>query len=180
MIFANVQLFKTPFFILIAIAITGMVLLNSCSSDDATGPQGPQIVEIAISPDNATFAVGEQLDFTVFALTATGDTLDTNGLDIEWQWWSTDADVFTVEAGGLATGQNPGEAYCVVEAIINVAQLNTDVPNDLIVQTGILRDATRHQDLSAVNNDVIAKFETISMNNMLRFTGRDSAFVMIF
>lgn len=185
MIFTNRQLFKTPLLVLIAFASSSIWLFNSCSGDDSTGPQNPQIVDIAITPDNATFAVGEQQDFSVVALTATGDTVDTADLDIELQWWSTDNDIFTVEPGGLATGHNQGEAYCMVEAIINVSQHTTDLPDKLIVQAGILTDGqTRYQTqnltLSAGDEDVIKKLETISINSMLRFTGRDSAFVMVF
>jgi len=181
----KLHLFQTYSILFLATLFTGSMILSSCSGDDSTGPQNPQIVDIAITPDNATFAVGEQQDFSVVALTATGDTVDTAELDIELQWWSTDNDVFTVEPGGLATGHNQGEAYCIVEAIINVSQHTTDLPDKLIVQAGILTDGqTRYQTqnlaLSAGDEDVITKLETISINSMLRFTGRDSAFVMVF
>ena len=183
MIVDKLKLIKIPSLILIA--ITCFWLFNSCSDDEPAGPQNPQIVDIAISPDDATIAVGEQLDFSVVALTATGDTVDTADLDIEWQWWSTDTYVFTVEPGGLATGENPGNAYCMVEANINISQHATEIPDKLIVETGLLTDGqNRHQaknlSLSVVERDFTAEIENISMKNMLRFTGRDSAFVMVF
>jgi hypothetical protein len=181
MIFSDIKLLKRSSLVLIAIAATGICMFNSCSDDDPTGPQNPQIVDIAISPSDATFASGEQLNFSVVALTATGDTVDTADLDIEWQWWSTDTEVFTVEPGGLATGQNPGEAYCIVEANINVSQHAADMPDKLIVKTGILTHSqSQNLSLTAGNKDVIAELETVSMKSMLRFTGRDSAFVVVF
>jgi hypothetical protein len=160
------------------------LMFNGCSDDDATGPQSDQVSSINIHPETATITEDEQIDFSVVLLSATGDTLGPDDFDIEWQWWSTDPDVFTVEAGGLATGQNPGDAFCVVEATVHVAQHVTDVPDQLIVQAGFSSDGenrfqTTNLVLSAGNVD-IAAMENISMNNMLRFTGRDSALVMVF
>lgn len=170
------------------IVLTGLsisfLIMNGCSDDDATGPQTDQVSSINIHPETATIAEDEQIDFSVVLLSATGDTLGPDDFDIEWQWWSTDPDVFTVEAGGLATGQNPGDAFCVVEATVQVAQHVTDVPDQLIVQAGFTSDGenrfqTTNLALSAGNVD-IAAMENISMNNMLRFNGRDSALVMVF
>jgi hypothetical protein len=129
-----IRLIKITGIFLFLMALT-VIMLSSCESDEDE-PLGHQVTEIAIEPDNASFGVGEELKFSAFALTAAGDTVNTDDLDIVWEWWSTDPDVFTVEPGGLATGHNPGEAFCVIEAVI----------------------------LAGTQN----------------FTGRDSAFVLIF
>jgi hypothetical protein len=177
-------LLKTTGIFLVTFGIAGVLLLTSCSGDDATGPQNQQVTAISITPDNAEFAVGEQLDFSVYALTASGDTVDAAEFDIEWQWWSTNPDVFTVEAGGLATGQNPGEAYCVVEAIIEVGQHDKYIPDALFVKAGHSDNITNKiqtVDLKrAYVNQEFPLFENVSSASALRFTGRDSAFVHIF
>lgn len=175
---------KTTSIFFIQLAVIGLLIFTSCDSDDATAPQSPQVAEIAISPDSAEFEVGEELQFEVFALTATGDTVDTSELDIEWEWWSTDPDVFTVEAGGLAAGQNPGEAYCMIEATVGVSRDFNESHDKLIVRAGYIQsDEVRFQtanlELSA-ENDEISAFENVALKNRLRFVGRDSAFVMVF
>jgi hypothetical protein len=107
-----------------------------CDSSEVDSLLGHGVERVVISPSTASVSVGDQVSFSAFALTAQGDTVDTADLDIEWRWWSSDPDVFTVEEGGTATGRSPGEEYCVVEATILRGQSN--------------------------------------------FTGRDSAFVMVF
>jgi hypothetical protein len=154
------------------------VLLAGCGSDETTGPQDLQIVDIAISPDNAELEIGQELEFSAVALTATGETVDISDLDISWEWWSTDPDVFTVEPGGLATGQNEGEAWCVVEAVVDVSQELTQPVDRIIVQASVLQSVT---DVLPVQNfNFELDLEHITMKNMMRFTGRDSAFVMVF
>jgi hypothetical protein len=123
---------------MVGIALAGVIVFTGCESDDEEPLSSDQQVEsISIHPEIAELEVGEQLDFSVVGLTAEGDTVDTGDLEVEWSWWSTDEEVFTVEPGGLATARGPGEAYCVVEA-------------------------------------------TILHKSLRNFTGRDSAFVMIF
>jgi hypothetical protein len=184
MIIAKIRLFETTGAIFIAFAFTGMLLFIGCSGDDATGLQTPQVAMIAISPDSVSFEAGEQLEFSVVALTAMGETIDIDELDIEWNWWSTDPEVFTVEPGGLATGQNPGEAFCMVEATIGVGQNIPDLIDKLyvttdFVQAGQPRVQTVNLELAAGNREIKA-FENIALKNRLRFNGRDSAFVVIF
>jgi hypothetical protein len=170
--------------ILFTIAAAALTVASGCSSDETTGSQSPQVSEIRISPDNTSFEVGEQLDFSVVALSATGDTIDISEIDIEWQWWSTDPDVFTVEAGGLATGQNPGEAYCVVEATVDVSQRESP---DIDVMYATIGSGQINQN-KAVNRTMTLeaevaeyyKSESIAMKKRLRFNGRDSAFVVVF
>lgn len=184
MIIAEFRRFKTTCNFLIVFAITGMLIFSGCDADETTGPQTPQIMAIGIFPDSVSIPVGEELEFEAFALTATGDTVDTSDLDIEWHWWSTDPEVFTVEPGGLATGLDPGEAFCMIETSIEVADIFNGKPETLIVRSGAQQSPgaqfqTVHLELSA-GDQKISAFENIALKNRLRFTGRDSAFVMVF
>jgi hypothetical protein len=122
--------------LLFSAAASACVLLLLAGCDTVTEPRDHQVESIVISPGTASMAVGEQTEFSAFAVTAEGDTVDTSDFDVQWAWWSTDPDVFTVDEHGTAVGHSPGEEYCVVEATILVGKRN--------------------------------------------FTGRDSAFVMIF
>jgi hypothetical protein len=141
----------------VVLACFSMLLFSGCSSDDDAQPiDDPQIGQIIILPDSAFFAVGEEVQFSAFVLTTTGDTIDNADLEIQWEWWSSDPDVFTVEEGGLATGQNPGEAYCVVEATI------LDIQN-----------------FAGHDSEPSARARMNALR-ALNFTGRDSAFVFIF
>jgi hypothetical protein len=110
--------------------------LVGCDSSEVDAPQGHGVERVVISPSTASVAVGDEVSFSAFALTAQGDTVDTADLDIEWRWWSSSPSVFTVEDDGTATAHSPGEEYCVVEATI--------------------------------------------LRGLPNFTGRDSAFVMVF
>lgn len=103
-------------FSLAALILAGILVLAGCDIigvEDDDEDQAP-IEAVAISPDSVAIEVGEQVDFSVAALTAAGDTVQDADLSI--RWWSTDTTVFTVEEDGLATGQGSGTAYCVVEA----------------------------------------------------------------
>lgn len=93
----------------IALALTGVLVLAGCDSNEVA--EDPEIARVEISPDNASIAVGEQVNFSAVALTASGDTVR----DLDLRWWSTDPAVFTVEDNGVATGENPGAALCKVE-----------------------------------------------------------------
>lgn len=92
-----------------ALVLTGTLVLAGCDSTDAN--EEPQIEELIISPGSVTIDVGEQVDFSAAARTASGDTIR----DLELRWWSSDSDVFTVADNGTATGRNPGSASCKVE-----------------------------------------------------------------
>jgi len=110
---------------IIVFLFMAFLLTFGCSTDDVTSPEdGHGVVEVVIEPREAEFEVGEHLEFSAFALNADGDTVDTSDLNIEWEWWSDDPEVFTVEPGGLATGHNPGEAFCIIEATILVGKSN--------------------------------------------------------
>ncbi len=123
-------------FIIILLGFMGIIMLSGCDKEDDTEPQNDQIERILIIPQDASIAVGEQLEFSTVGITSDGDTVETAGMGLEWNWWSTDPEVFTVDNDGTATGQNPGEAFCVLDFAESTSRL--------------------------------------------KFTGRDSAFVVIF
>jgi hypothetical protein len=93
------------------------LLFSGCSNneDDVQPTQDDPVAEIFIDPGTATIPVGEIFEFSVVALDETGDTLNAAEVGIEWEWWSTDTDVFTVEQDGTARCESAGEAFCVVE-----------------------------------------------------------------
>lgn len=167
----------TLFCIIVGLVFTAFI---GCSSDEPTGTEPPQVSEIRIFPENATLEVDEQIDFSVAALSATGDTIHIDEIDIEWQWWSSDSDVFTVEAGGLATGQNPGEAYCVVEATVSFSQGETPDSDVILIYAAFGSGLINQKMTLETEVAEIYKSENIAMKKRLRFTGRDSAFVMVF
>lgn len=88
-----------------------------CSEDNSTGSEPDELkgAEVVIKPQNASLEINEEIDFSAFVVSASGDTVN-DELDINWNWRSSDPDVFTVEDDGNATGRNSGEAYCIVEA----------------------------------------------------------------
>lgn len=146
----STELSQTSVVFFAALAFAVMLIFSGCGDDDdPAGPQTQEAVDVIISPDSAEFSVGEQMQFSAFVLTDAGDTVATEDLDVEWEgeWWSSDPEVFTVEDNGMATGQDSGEAYCVVELTLE---------DDQIFET--------------------AGFLTKSR---ARFTGRDSAFVLM-
>lgn len=95
--------------VVMALVFAGAFAFTGCESDDIVGPE--EIARIDISPDTASIEVGESIDFSVVALNASGDTIQNPDI----RWWSTNPDVFTVEDDGVATGQEPGEAFCNIE-----------------------------------------------------------------
>ncbi len=103
-----------------AFVFAGVVALSSCNKDDDSDTNGMEIEKIAITPEDASMAVGEQEDFSAYALTTAGDTLYFDDLDVDSRWWSSDTTVFTVQENGVATGKNAGEAYCIIEATVTV------------------------------------------------------------
>lgn len=102
---------KAPFCVTTTIIVIGMLMLVGCGDDNPADSSANQdIDEVVISPDSASFAAGEMMDFSAVALTAEGDTVR----DVNFIWKSSDPDVFTVQDNGTATGQAPGTAYCGV------------------------------------------------------------------
>lgn len=112
--------------LLLAVVFVVMFVFSSCKDDEPTGPELQKVVDVVISPDSAEFRLGEQMQFSAFVITEDGDTIATEDLE-EWEgeWWSSDTDVFTVEENGLATGQESGEAFCVVEIEVGDVQIAT-------------------------------------------------------
>ena len=90
----------------------------SCDDDNSvTGPEENEIenAEVVIEPQNVSIEVDEQIDFSAFVVTPSGDTLNEE-FNFHWNWYSSNPDVFTVQNNGTATGHNSGEAFCIVEA----------------------------------------------------------------
>jgi len=58
---------------LVALVFVGALVLTGCDSNEDA--PADRIEGIAISPDTATIGIGEQEDFTVVGLTASGDTV---------------------------------------------------------------------------------------------------------
>jgi hypothetical protein len=110
-------------FACVATILIGAALIGACDTADPD-INGHGVERVVIEPDSATMEVGEQLQFNAFLLTAEGDTVDPAGLNVEWNWFSTDTQVFSVIDGGLASAHSPGEEFCVVEATILVGTSN--------------------------------------------------------
>lgn len=105
-------------YIVLIVIFFGLLTFISCRDNGTStdrDEEEAEVSEVVIEPQNATFEVGEQQDFSAFLISATGDTVNED-FDINWNWYSSDPDVFTVEDGGTATGHNEGEAHCIVEA----------------------------------------------------------------
>lgn len=172
MIISKTRLIQKTCILFVPFAVIGMLLYSSCSGEDSTGNQSEQIVDIVISPEEATLDAGEELKFSAFVVTESGKKINTEDLDIEWEgdWWSTDPDVFTVENSGLATGQNSGEAYCVVEINLDKTQIITTIENEPIDVAGFLSSEM----------SLTSEPKTNDLKPRMRFVGRDSAIVFIF
>lgn len=183
MMYLNFRLCKSAYSVLTVYFILSLCMLGGCSEDNSTGPDTPQVTKISISPDEATLETGEQIDFSVLALTETGDTVDTDEIDVEWQWWSTDPDVFDVEPGGLATGHNSGEAFCVVEATVSVSHNiaeELDIRYAGIGSNGNKKAEIKSMKLSLDDSELLEIEKAAFKNKKLRFVGRDSAIVFVF
>ena len=111
------DIFQYNWSLLLLAVVAGLLIQTGCSSDVA-GTDGHGVVDVRIEPQEATISAGEQEQFQAFLLDADGHAVDPEGLDVTWDWWSSDTEVFTVEPGGLATGQADGEAYCIVEVTV--------------------------------------------------------------
>lgn len=104
-------------FIIVLLVFTGAIMFSGCEKEVDAEPKNDQIDQIVIIPQNASINVGEQFEFSTAGVTADGDTVEISGLDLglEWNWWSTDPDFFTVDDDGIATGIYPGEAFCILD-----------------------------------------------------------------
>lgn len=122
---------KAARIIYIKLAVLGMLMFTGCESDDITGPEEDHgVVEVVIEPQEVEIEVGTQQPFEGLLKDAQGNTVDPAGLDgfnIDWEWWSSDTDVFTVEqdgSAGIGTGESEGEAYCIIEVTITHGNSN--------------------------------------------------------
>lgn len=110
---------RIPPVIVMTVAFASLSVLVGCDSNGTPDPQDPpQIARVAISPTTATMGTGDQVEFSALALNEAGDVVEMPEGSIEWEWISSDPDVFTVEDDGTATAQSPGEAYCIIDATL--------------------------------------------------------------
>ncbi|MDR8393296.1 Ig-like domain-containing protein [Aliifodinibius sp. S!AR15-10] len=108
------SLIKSLCLLSLAVSVSWIAIFTGCSTDSDMGEMQNQITEIEITPDSIAISAGDKKEFSAFGLTASGDTVQ----DAEFNWWSTDTDVFTVENDGTVTGQNAGNAFCMIELAI--------------------------------------------------------------
>lgn len=95
-----------------------LVVVSSCedsSTNSTTDDEKLEGAHVVIDPAEASFEYTDQLDFSAYVISASGDTVN-DDFELNWEWHSSDPNVFTVQSNGAAKGQHPGEAYCIVEA----------------------------------------------------------------
>lgn len=116
MIYSKAQLFKTTVFFVTVILIVGILNIG-CEDNNPTESEEDDLkgAEVVIKPQNVSIEVDEQIDFSAFVVSASGDTVNEE-FNFQWNWYSSNPDVFTVQNNGTATGHNSGEAFCIVEA----------------------------------------------------------------
>ena len=105
-----------------ALAIT--LFIAACDTDDIAGPEDPEIAAIIISPSEAEIGVGEQEQLSFELHDESGQPVDRDGLDMEIEWITTDPDVVTLDQSGLATGQSPGQEYCIIDVTVHKGSSN--------------------------------------------------------
>ncbi len=116
------------------------LLTFGCGGDDVTGPADDHgVVEVVIEPREAEIDVGNYQEFEALLKDAQGNTVDPSeldGFDIDWEWWSTDTNVFTVEqdgSAGIGAGESSGEAFCIIEVTITEGNSNFNGRDTTIV-----------------------------------------------
>jgi len=116
------------------------ILTFGCGGDDVTGPVDDHgVVEVVIEPPVAEIDVGNYQEFEALLKDAQGNTVDPSeldGFDIDWEWWSTDTNVFTVEqdgSAGIGAGESSGEAFCIIEVTITEGNSNFNGRDTTIV-----------------------------------------------
>lgn len=149
-----------------AFIFVGILLIAGCEDSTSSGEPDPQIKDALIlldgSDSEANIETGEAVKFSGYALTESGEQIPLSELNDKWSWeWeSTDATIFTVDAEGNATGKEEGEAYCVIT-------LNGP-------EEGTGARASKQGDLS----EVAGASPGLPEVNLI-FVGRDSAFVSV-
>ena len=118
------QFFRPLQLLIISITLVSMLITFGCDDDNSTGsvPEGLEGAEVVIEPQDVSLEVDEQVDFSAFVVSASGDTVN-DEFNFSWNWYSSNPEVFTVQNNGTATGQNPGEAFCIVEASTGSAKI---------------------------------------------------------
>lgn len=114
--FSKIRLFQI-FRLLILVFLFSGIMITSCDDDNSVSSEEEEFkgAEVVIEPQNVTLEVDEEVDFSAFVVSASGDTIN-DEFNIQWNWHSSDPDVFTVKSNGTATGHSSGEAFCIVEA----------------------------------------------------------------
>ena len=114
-----------------AFAIT--LLIVACDTSGVTGTEDPEIAAIVISPSEAEIDVGEQEQLSFELLDESGETVDTEILDMETEWITTDPGVVTLDESGIATGQSPGQEYCIIDVTVHRGSSNFNGRDTAIV-----------------------------------------------
>ena len=105
--------------ILITAGLVWSVIIG-CDDSTSTNESDLQVTDALILldgvEDEVTVEMGETVKFTGYAVIESGERIPLDELSDEWSWeWqSTDTSVFTVDTEGNATGEEEGEAYCVI------------------------------------------------------------------
>lgn len=123
MLISNLRILPLKSTIIIC-ALSGVLISNGCDDENSTGStsEGLNSAEVVIEPENASFEYTDEQDFSAYVISASGDTISEE-FDIQWEWYSSNPNVFTVEDNGVAKGKNPGEAFCIVEASTGSAKI---------------------------------------------------------
>ena len=116
MIYSKTHFSRTSGFLVTFILIAG-ILNTGCEDNNPTESEEDNLegAEVVIEPQNVSIDVNEQIDFSAFVVSASGDTVNEE-FNFQWNWYSSDPEVFTVQSNGTATGHHSGEAFCIVEA----------------------------------------------------------------
>lgn len=116
MIYSQTQFYQTKGSLIIIFLVTASFMFTGCGDENPASSEEEELegAEVVIEPQDVSLEVDEQIDFSAFIISASGDTVNEE-FDFEWNWYSSNPEVFTVQNNGTASGQSPGEAYCIVE-----------------------------------------------------------------
>ncbi|TET12955.1 MAG: tandem-95 repeat protein, partial [Dehalococcoidia bacterium] len=81
------------------------------SNEAALSVTAPAVVSVEVAPESGTIGVGDTVQFTATATYSDGTTVDITG---QATWNSSDPDVATINAEGLATGEGEGTVEITV------------------------------------------------------------------
>lgn len=106
------------FLLFITLVFFPLLMSSSCKDNNSVSSSEDDELDearVVIEPENASFEYTNEQDFSAYVISASDDTVNED-FNLNWNWYSSDPNVFTVQNNGAAKGQNPGEAYCIVEA----------------------------------------------------------------